>query len=646
MDDQRPADIPSDLRHLIRLNVAYRVLICPYNKCCKAVEPRAFKEHLRVQHQTPLRDRERVQEYINGFKWNYDQATIQLPEDGSAPQPLIPVVDGFQCPTCPSEASSRPFTSINQKRMRVHGNTAHQTQRAEGNEVFRKVRLQSWFQDHRQRYWVVDESKTWDGHDQDVGTGEEEDSPSRLKEGEDVADINTDGMDKVVVIEARDEEVAEEVVNERVVEVIVIDDEEGLGEPVNVDGDEEVFSDFEDSGDEDYRESSADVGGGDDERGLSGVVVDSSDDEDYEVSSGVTDDDEADRLSMIEVDSGDDGDGSSAFTGDGVQEVDVIAVCSMDSSPAQEGRVWKKRRRGSGYEDGGMMDSDGSPYQDSGPGSRGSWGGQRAVKRQRMTRFEDSGVVMGSSQDDDVARPSSQDGGAAPPSSPPELGWIIGRRPGGGEDRSSLPESPSTILVNDDSGDDGEIGPIEPQVNDQCRGTVQSKLERLRERLDRWCRTCPACLLAGGFRGKTHRMTDCWRESTCEIIDRIVVMQRHMDRGFPGEGGCSWCGVPRAICQRWQVKADGKWAQVPGQQCQYMWMLVAAVITMMMDGAPEGCAVVGSWMDVAGVTRTSQVDVFEWFRQATWWEEMGVEVARIVRVFHMLVNKNSGVGKA
>jgi hypothetical protein len=628
MDDQRPADIPPDLCHLIHLNVAYRVLICPYNECCKAVEPGAFEEHLRVKHDTPLPDRKRVRKYIDGFEWDYDYSTIPLPKDGSAPQPLIPVVDGFQCPTCPSEASSRPFTSINQKRMKVHGNTAHQKRGAKGNGVFNKVRLQSWFQDHRQRYWVVDESQTW----------EEEGSPSRLdlKEGEDVADINTNGVGKAVVIKARDGEAAE-VIHERVVEVIVIDDDEGLGEPVDIDGDKEVFSDFEDSSDEDYRESSADVGGSEDEGGFSEVEVDGSDDDDYKASSGEAEDSEEEGSSMVEADTGDSEDRSSQYTNDDDEEevVDLVAARSVGtavSNSRPERRV-RKRRIGPSFENGSIMDSDGNRYQDSG----GLPGRPRSAKRQRMmtARFEDSGVVMPSSQDDTV-----------PPSSPPDFDWMIRRRPRNVDDHMSLPGTPSIIPVDDDNSVDKEIAPLEPQVEDQYRGTAQSRLEQLRQRLDKWCRTCPACILAGDFEGKTHGITDCWRESTCEIMDRMVVMQQHMDQGFPGKGGCSWCGVPRAICQRWQGKTDGKWAEVPGQQCQYMWMLVAAVITMIMDGSPEGYAVVGDWMDLAGVTRASEVEVFEWFRQAIWWEEMGMEVARIVRVFHMLVNKNSGVGKA
>lgn len=84
---------------------------------------------------------------------------------------------------------------------------------------------------------------------------------------------------------------------------------------------------------------------------------------------------------------------------------------------------------------------------------------------------------------------------------------------------------------------------------------------------------------------------------------------------------------------------------MPGQPCLYAGVLIPAVITMMMDGSPEGWAVVGSGMDCAGVMRTSPTEVFEWLRQAVWWDDMGMDVARIVRVFHILVNKNRGVGE-
>ncbi len=42
--------------------------------------------------------------------------------------------------------------------MKVHGNKEHSLKRAADDELFRPVRLQSWFQDGKEWYWVVDES--------------------------------------------------------------------------------------------------------------------------------------------------------------------------------------------------------------------------------------------------------------------------------------------------------------------------------------------------------------------------------------------------------------------------------------------------------------------------------------------------------
>jgi hypothetical protein len=635
MDNQRPADIPSELHHLIHLNVAYRVLICPHNECRKAVQPGAFREHLR-KHQTPLRDRERVQEYINGFSWDYDFSTIQLPKEGSRPQPIIPVVDGFQCQTC-------PFKSSNRKSIKVHGNREHEQQRVGDDELFKKVRLQSWFQDHRQRYWVVDESERGDGRE-DVGIGEEEDRITGLglREDEGVVDasidVEDDKVEEIGEVETRDEEVAEAVVN-KVVEVVVDEGVEAV-----VDDEEEVFSAFDDSGDEDYKESSED-GVEDGEGGSSEVEVNRSDDEEYEESSGAANDDKEEGLSEVDVDQSGDGVQSSGVPDD--DEEEVITIRSVESRDNNPSRKWKARKRKlqSEFEDSGVVDIDSEDdiYRNSSPAFRERR--RRVTKWQkRMPRFDDSGVVMGSSQDDGVVRSSSQDDGVVPPSSPPVLEGMIGNRLGGVDDTLRFPEPPNTVVraVHDDEGDDGNDVPFQPKV-----GTVQWRLDKLRKRLEKWCRTCPACYLAGDFGGEVHHMRDCWRHDMVEIMEQTVVMQQHVEKfgGFQGRGGCLWCGVPRAICQRWQVKADGDWEEVPGQQCQYMEMLVPAVVTMLMDGCNEGWEVMRSWMDRDGVMQTKQAEVFEWFRQERWWDDMEVEVARIVRVFYMLVNKNRGVGR-
>ena len=110
------------------------------------------------------------------------------------------------------------------------------------------------------------------------------------------------------------------------------------------------------------------------------------------------------------------------------------------------------------------------------------------------------------------------------------------------------------------------------------------------------------------------------------------------------KGGCSRCRVPRKICQRWQARVDGGWEEVAGRECQYDGRLAAAVVTMMMDGRPEGREVAVQWMVDASVMPNKPGEVFEWFRKAAWWSDIGI-VSRMVRVFYMLAEKNKRVGK-
>jgi hypothetical protein len=147
--------------------------------------------------------------------------------------------------------------------MKVHGNEEHGFKRVGDDELFRKVRLQSWFQDHRQRYWVVDESERGDSRDADVGIREEEESISRfgLRDDEGVIDASTDvendELEEINAVEPRDEEVDRAVVNE-VIKVVVDEGVEAVvggevsGEVVN--DEEEVFSAFDDSGKQSERQ--------------------------------------------------------------------------------------------------------------------------------------------------------------------------------------------------------------------------------------------------------------------------------------------------------------------------------------------------------------------------------------------------------
>jgi len=133
------------------LNTEYRVLICRNDECRKAVEPKALSEHLFRIHKTKLELRRQVEAYVAGFPHQYTHKTVPLPPDGGAPQPILPVLEGLHSKHCTDRSRSR-------KLLREHCNKSHELQRRKDEELFRPVKLQSWFRDRRERYWIVDDA--------------------------------------------------------------------------------------------------------------------------------------------------------------------------------------------------------------------------------------------------------------------------------------------------------------------------------------------------------------------------------------------------------------------------------------------------------------------------------------------------------
>jgi hypothetical protein len=142
--------IPDVWNHLVELNVDFQILICLNDKCRCAIKPGAIVRHLRDQHQIPIELRKQVDQYIQSFPSLYDYSTVQLPVDGLSPQPVIPVVNGCQCIECPYKTQDR-------SNVRKHANIEHKKQRLDDGEIYTSVRMQSWFKNGKERYWVVDE---------------------------------------------------------------------------------------------------------------------------------------------------------------------------------------------------------------------------------------------------------------------------------------------------------------------------------------------------------------------------------------------------------------------------------------------------------------------------------------------------------
>jgi hypothetical protein len=139
--------IPSALAQLIAVNAEHRVLICLGSGCSCAVRPAGFLRHVRdKKHPTTKAGRKLVREYIQAFPYDYTYSTIALPTNRLAPQPVIPIVDGFQCRKC------LDYYSTNRKKMKVHGNKEHLLKDVADDELFQLVRMQSWFGEGKERY--------------------------------------------------------------------------------------------------------------------------------------------------------------------------------------------------------------------------------------------------------------------------------------------------------------------------------------------------------------------------------------------------------------------------------------------------------------------------------------------------------------
>jgi hypothetical protein len=626
MDDQRAPDIPEELRPMIQLNAAFRVLICPHEQCRKAVQPSAFTRHSHEQHRTTFSARQALQKFIDKLGWKYNSKIVELPLDGSRPQPTIPVDDVFECQLCDAKPHHRPFKSSSRKGMKVHGNEDHKGMRVPDDKLYRRVRVQTWFRGGGEaRYWRVEESDdrrretpvvhgrtevTEAIHGEGDGAVDDavDDAVITIARKDESVDTPEDAAAAVVVIDSDDEALVPwvkgaviseggsglsvEVRKEAAAAVIVIDSDDEVLVPRRKGPIQavEVDSSYESNGDADYIPSSEEVSS-DEEGHPSGVETEASD---------------ADNSEACRPTAG---------------ERTVVAT-----PRPRKRKVQPAFARGIG--------SDNDTYQPFSP----RFDTRSPKRRQRMSPFVDSGVVMAPSSEGKSRPPSSPDDGFVPHSSPPTVGWTIQSQP---EEEERLQDASRAAdeATHDTEDPESEV----PFPAPFTFGGRPPTLEALREHLSTWCQACPSCVSEMEVGRVMHHMEDCWREDTVDIVKTTRVMQRHIEArgGFAGREGCPQCGVPQTICHRWQTRPGGSgWEEAAGQACQYEGRLTAAVITMLMDGCHEGWAVAEEWMSRAGVMPTKRDEVFEWFRGAVWWPDIEMEVARIVRVFHMLAEKN------
>jgi hypothetical protein len=80
-----------------------------------------------------------------------------------------------------------------------------------------------------------------------------------------------------------------------------------------------------------------------------------------------------------------------------------------------------------------------------------------------------------------------------------------------------------------------------------------------------------------------------------------------------------WRGVPRAICEKWQAKAEGDYGKrFPGGRGQYRGTLIEGIVAMLLRGEDGGEAVF-EWMAEDGAESQDQRAVCRWSHWRVGW---------------------------
>jgi hypothetical protein len=99
---------------------------------------------------------------------------------------------------------------------------------------------------------------------------------------------------------------------------------------------------------------------------------------------------------------------------------------------------------------------------------------------------------------------------------------------------------------------------------------------------------------------------------------------------------CYTCGVPQAICRRWQEDEQGGFTEDKSIVCQYPRVVIPVVAVILRAWPSSDTDVIFEWMTADSVNMTVPGEQFGWFGRKVRWG--GIEVSNLCRVFHKLVS--------
>jgi hypothetical protein len=134
------------------INKPEHVVICI--RCCYALQPSgaSVSKHVGDKHSIPAAARKGLKAFIASLHFE-DPNKIALRQRGCAPHPYLLVKTGFACKHCDLCTTSREL-------VQRHLSQQHDLRNSHGqqieNSTCQNVGLQSWSQNGRRGYWVVD----------------------------------------------------------------------------------------------------------------------------------------------------------------------------------------------------------------------------------------------------------------------------------------------------------------------------------------------------------------------------------------------------------------------------------------------------------------------------------------------------------
>lgn len=119
-------------------------------------------------------------------------------------------------------------------------------------------------------------------------------------------------------------------------------------------------------------------------------------------------------------------------------------------------------------------------------------------------------------------------------------------------------------------------------------------------------------------------------------VDRVRWENEQMRQGvrFQAYAVCYECGVPQAICDRFEANGNGGWKWRRHAICQYPGVIVGAINSMMTANINRCADAVWEWMRLDGVDDEDGAQIFRWMGQRIRWG--GMEAALIDKVFYQL----------